>query len=120
MKAYPFTGTTITANPSAQGGNAAQIYPGGVLTVSADGDQAGSGIVWATVAASGDVENHPPAPGALYAFDAGNVANALWNSTLNPSDSYGNFAKFVPPLVVNGKVYIATASNQLSVYGLLP
>jgi hypothetical protein len=120
LKAYPFTGTTITANPSAQGGNAAQIYPGGVLTVSANGDQAGSGIVWATVAASGDVENHPPAPGALYAFDAGNVANALWNSTLNPSDGYGNFAKFVPPLVVNGKVYIATASNQLSVYGLLP
>ena len=34
-------------------------------------------------------------------------------------DNFGNFAKFVPPLVVNGKVYIATSSNQLAVYGLL-
>jgi outer membrane protein assembly factor BamB len=59
-------------------------------------------------------------PGALYAFDAGNVATELWDSTMNSSDSYGLFAKYVPPLVVNGKVYMATSSNQLVVYGLLP
>jgi hypothetical protein len=34
-------------------------------------------------------------------------------------DSPGNFAKFVPPLVANGKVYVATWSNQVSIYGLL-
>src|ERR1700722_1228539 len=33
----PFNGTTTTATPSAQGGNAARIYPGDVLTVSANG-----------------------------------------------------------------------------------
>jgi hypothetical protein len=34
-------------------------------------------------------------------------------------DGFGNFAKFVPPLVVNGRVYVATWSNQVAVYGLL-
>ena len=31
----------------------------------------------------------------------------------------GNFAKFTPPTVANGRVYMATFSNQLVVYGLL-
>jgi len=120
LKSYPFNGTTIAANPSAQGGNPSQIWPGGILALSAHGSRHGSGVLWATVAASGDAENHPPVPGVLHAFDAENVANELWNSTMNSSrDNYGNFAKFVPPLVVNGKVYVATASNQLAVYGLL-
>jgi hypothetical protein len=35
-------------------------------------------------------------------------------------DSFGTFAKFAPPLIANGKVYVATWSNQLAVYGLLP
>jgi hypothetical protein len=120
LKAYPFNGTRIAANPSAQGGNGSQIWPGGILALSANGDQAGSGVLWATVATSGDAENNPPVPGALHAFDAENVANELWNSTMNSSrDGYGNFAKFVPPLIVNGKVYVATASQKLAVYGLL-
>ena len=69
---------------------------------------------------SGDAEQNPPAPGELHAFDAANVSTELWNSTMNPSrDGFGNFAKFVPPLVANGKVYVATWSNQLAVYGLL-
>ena len=34
-------------------------------------------------------------------------------------DSFGNFAKFVPPLVANGRVYVATWSNQVAVYGLI-
>ncbi len=32
----------------------------------------------------------------------------------------GLYAKFVPPTVVNGKVYLATDSLQVNVYGLLP
>jgi hypothetical protein len=120
LKAYPFNGTMIAANPSAEGGNLSQIWPGGILTLSANGEQHGSGVIWATVAASGNPKNGPPVPGALHAFDAENVATELWNSTMNSSrDNYGNFAKFVPPLVVNGKVYIATDSDQLAVYGLL-
>ena len=39
---------------------------------------------------------------------------------LSARDTVGNFAKFVPPTVANGKVYLATFSNRLNVYGLLP
>jgi hypothetical protein len=34
-------------------------------------------------------------------------------------DSPGKFAKFAPPTVVNGKVYVPTFSEKLAVYGLL-
>jgi hypothetical protein len=35
-------------------------------------------------------------------------------------DDTGVFAKFCPPTVAGGKVYLATFSDQLNVYGLLP
>jgi outer membrane protein assembly factor BamB len=60
-------------------------------------------------------------PGILRAFNAQNVTNELWNSELvSARDSVGNFAKFCPPTVANGKVYLATFSGRLDVYGLLP
>ena len=119
LKAFPFNGTTLATTPSAQGGGT-QIWPGGILALSANGNTPGSGVLWATVATSGDAGDNPPVPGALYAFDANNVATELWKSTTNAArDNFGNFAKFVPPLVVNGKVYVATQSNQVAVYGLL-
>ena len=120
LKAYSFNGATFATTPTAQGNVTNQIFPGGILTLSAKGDTPGSGVLWATVAASGDAEDNPPVPGTLYAFDAGNVATQLWSSTVNATrDSFGNFAKFVPPLVANGRVYVATWSNQVAVYGVL-
>ena len=60
-----------------------------------------------------------PRKGALYAYDAADVSKAsLWNSTLDAKDDVGNFAKFSPPTVANGKVYLATFSGKLQVYGL--
>jgi predicted RecA/RadA family phage recombinase len=119
LKAYAFNGTTLASSPSAQS-SGTQIWPGGILTLSAHADTPGSGVLWAAVAANGDNQNNPPVPGELRAFDAGNVSQELWNSAMNPSrDGFGNFAKFVPPLVINGKVYVATQSNQVAVYGLL-
>ena len=120
VKAYAFNGSTFATTPSAQGNVTNQVYPGGILALSANSDTPGTGVLWATVAASGDAENNPPVPGTLYAFDASNVATQLWNSTMNAArDSLGNFAKFVPPLVVNGRVYVASWSSQVAVYGLL-
>ena len=59
--------------------------------------------------------------GTLHAYSALNVTNELWNSDMIGSrDAIGNFAKFVAPTVANGKVYMATFSNRLNVYGLLP
>ncbi len=119
LKAYAFNGSSFATTPTAQGSITNQIWPGGILSVSANGDTPGSGVLWATVVTSGNAEDSPPAPGELYAFDAGNVATMLWNSNMNAArDSFGYFAKFVPPLVANGRVYVATWSNQLVVYGL--
>ncbi len=119
VKAYSFNGATFAATPSSQG-SGTQIYPGGILALSANSDTPGSGVLWATVDASGNVFKDAADPGILYAFDANNVATELWNSTMNSArDNYGNFAKYVPPLVANGKVYVATFSDQVVVYGLL-
>jgi hypothetical protein len=116
VRAFAFNGATFT--PRAQGSITNQIFPGGILTLSANGDSAASGVLWATTAASGDAENNPPVPGVLYAFSAANVATQLWNSTMKATDALGNFAKFVPPLVARGRVYVATWSDRVDVYGL--
>ncbi len=119
LKAYAFNGTKFATSPSAEG-SVQETWPGGILALSADADTPGTGVLWETVVTSGDAENNPPAPGELLAYNAANVSKELWNSATNASrDGFGNFAKFVPPLVVNGKVYVATQSNQVAVYGLL-
>lgn len=115
VKAYPFNGTKFATSPSAQG-TGQQIFPGGILALSANGEQAGSGLLWANTEINGGAPK-----GELHAFDAANVSHELWNTTMNATrDGYGNFAKFVPPLIANGKVYVATFSKTLAVYGLLP
>jgi len=94
--------------------------PGGMLSVSSAGGASGTGIVWASMPYAGDA-NQQTVPGILRAFDASNVAVELWNSRQNESrDDFGNFAKYTPPTIANGKVYLATFSNSLVVYGLLP
>ena len=94
--------------------------PGGLLALSAQGTNAGSGILWAVHQLTGDA-NQRVRPGILRAYNAQNVSTELWNSEqLSARDSVGNFGKFVAPTVANGKVYLATFSNRLNVYGLLP
>lgn len=111
VKAFPFNGSALTATPSAEGTISANM-PGGMLSLSANGEQPGSGLLWATTA------DTAPADGVLHVFDAGNTSNELWNSMLVPSrDSYGLYAKFVPPVVANGKAYVATFSKKVAVYG---
>jgi hypothetical protein len=94
--------------------------PGGILSVSANGKKSGTGIVWASHQLDGSA-NQTVRPGILRAFNAENVSKELWNSEQNSAlDSVGLFAKFCPPTIANGKVYLATFSGQLDVYGLLP
>ena len=93
--------------------------PGGILSVSANGTNAGTGIIWASVNTTSDA-NQAVVPGTLHAFNANNVSQELWNSDMVPRDSLDKLAKFVPPTVANGKVYMATFFNQVNVYGLFP
>jgi sugar lactone lactonase YvrE len=98
----PFATGTVTAG-----------YRGGVLALSSNAQLAGTGVLWATTS----TQNATVVPGTLYAFDASSLS-ALWNSGTNAADTLGNFAKFSSPTVANGKVYVATFSNQLNVYGI--
>ena len=88
--------------------------PGGFLTLSANGADAGSGILWATMPFREDA-NHEVVAGILRAFDASDVSkNQLWSSeeSGNPNDSLGLFAKNNPPVVANGKVYVAAFQQE--------
>ncbi len=92
--------------------------PGGILSVSANGTNANTGIVWAVVNTTSSA-NHTSVPGTLHAFNAQKVSHELWNSDMNPRDTLGTLAKFVPPTIANGKVYMATFDGRVNVYGLL-
>src|SRR5678816_2343471 len=90
---------------------------GAMLSVSSNGSIDSTGILWASYAANGDA-NQSVRPGILRAIDATDVTKELWNSSTYAEDIPGNYAKFNCPTIVNGKVYLATFSNQLVVYGL--
>jgi hypothetical protein len=100
-------------------------HPGGLFVISSDGAKAGTGILWAVVPMSGDAW-HDAAGAKFYAFDASDVSKApLWSS---PDAAEGDraaeyvaaLAKWAPPVVANGKVYLATGGmgGKLMVFGL--
>jgi outer membrane protein assembly factor BamB len=93
-----------------------QGMPGGMMFISANNSQSGSGILWAATPHFGDA-NQAVVPGALYALNAETLA-LLWSSTTGVENDSYNFAKGSPPVVANGKVYVASMSNVVSVYGL--
>lgn len=136
---YPSTGqfcSSVPCTPSPASQSAQQYgFPDVTPSVSSQGSS--SGIVWAlderlygyaSSYASGGVYCHvdpPPTacsgPAILHAYDAANLANEFWNSSMatNNRDQAGNAVKFVPPTVANGKVYVSTRT-EIDVYGLLP
>ena len=89
--------------------------PGAALSISANGKQ--DGIVWAAHPYDDDAI-HKIVPGIIRAFDARDLTE-IWNSKMVPErDDIGLFAKFTPPTIANGKVYVASFSNEVSVYGI--
>ena len=121
LRQYQFTNGLFNTSPYSEGVSVGGSgSPGGILSVSASGTNAGTGIIWATVNTTSDA-NGTTVAGTLHAYNAQSVTNELWNSDMVPGrDTLGNLAKFVPPTVANGKVYAATFSDQVDVYGLLP
>ncbi len=111
IKAFKLTNGLLSTNatsvsPETYG------YPGGAISISANGNT--NGIVWAVQ------RNSTSSPGVLFAYDAHNLTNELYNSSQAVSrDTLDYAAKFTPPTIVNGKVFVGSMS-QLTVYGLLP
>jgi PQQ-like domain len=91
-------------------------HPGAILTLSANGDVAGTGILWASFPTQNGTNGawFTTSAGDLFAVDASNITHVLWSDTLGT----WKVAKFAPPLVAHGHVYLGTFSNSLRVYGL--
>jgi hypothetical protein len=90
--------------------------PGGMLSISANGKKAGTGIVWALLPFNGDANQQRGVQAQLLAFDAQNITNDIFRSSpVNDpegADSVGLFAKFAPPTIANGKVFVATYGDH--------
>ncbi len=115
LKAFSLTGGVLSTTPAAMSTN---MFPiGSTPSVSANGSS--NGIVWAVERQDILAAKPGTKPAVLYAYDANNVSNMLYNSTLAKTrDQAGPAVKFVTPTVANGKVYVGT-QTELDVYGLL-
>ncbi len=126
LRVYSYANSKLSAAPVGAFEDRKPSHPGGTVVVSSNGDMPGTGIVWAAVTTNGD-SWHNIARGGLIALDAMDPSKKLWDSTVNSTrDNLGNLAKFSPPTVANGKVYVnsfanvnATSPAFLRVYGLL-
>lgn len=100
--------STSVDTPAATGGSIA-------IAVSANG--ALNGILWTLSKGTGGMAQLS----AYNALPSGGHLTPLWNSQQVPTrDSLGLLGRNSVPTVANGKVYVATGSNQVAVYGLLP
>ena len=101
--------------PSAVATSRINGHPGGILTLSANSNIPGSGIVWLVHADSPDCNWKSGAlfdakPATLRAYHADNGLQELWTSNNAAGrDAPGYFSKFTPATVANGKVYVVTA-----------
>jgi hypothetical protein len=92
--------------------------PGGALSLSSNAGAAGTSILWASHPLAN--ANEAVVPGILRAYAAEDLSSELWNSRVNATrDDVGSYAKFSAPTVADGRVYLATFSNRVVVYGLL-
>ncbi len=138
LSAYTFANGKIVPTPK-QGVDALpEGMPGGMLSLSSSGKT--NGILWAVTPLDGDANQYRGARAVVRAIDARDVSRTLWSSEqMSARDRPGLFAKYVPPTIAGGKVFVATygdaetlrlyrdtrpqqfpARYQVVVYGLLP
>lgn len=100
--------------------------PGGMLSLSCNGNTPHTGIVWTLAPLNGDA-NAEPVQGVLRAYDAtqfdsdgrgNNFLRLLWHS--NQWNIFFLHNKFNIPIVANGKVYVPTYNGTVDAYGLTP
>jgi hypothetical protein len=114
IRVFQVQNAKIIPIPIATSTTALQLQ-GANLIISSKG--AANGILWA-------IENQGNQINVLHAYDATNFNNGvvteLYNSTqaAGDRDYFGVGDHFVTPLVINGKVYAASA-NGIGVFGLL-
>ncbi len=117
LKQYSITNGVVSSAPVEQTPN---LFPvGSTPAISANGTA--NGILWAIERK--DILSALPGvhPAELYAYNAGNVSQVLYNSSQATQlrDQPGCANKFQEPTIANGKVYVGT-QNELDVFGILP
>ena len=106
IKQFQLTNGQLPNSPTSKG-TQPYGYPGGNMSVSSNG--ANAGLVWAIEAGGGNM---------LHAYDATDVSKELYNSNQAGSrDQFGTAVRFTVPTVINGKVYVA-GKTQLAAFGL--
>jgi uncharacterized protein (TIGR03437 family) len=113
IESFRIAGGALSTTPASASNTAAVTGYSG-FTISANGGQPTSGVLWQLTT---DVQGSSH-PGTLHAFNASDLSIELWNSDMKAADQLGTFAKFVSPTVANGKVYVPTFSGAVVVYGL--
>lgn len=133
LKAFSFSAGNAQPLSTAPTSLSTHVYGFSGPTPSVSSNGPTNGIVWAL----DNSQYGPPCcgspngisgPAVLYAYDAANLANELWNSSSAVADKAGNAVKFTLPTIANGKVYVGTRGNsttgggvgELDVYGLKP
>jgi hypothetical protein len=117
------TGPTATATANCAGNPNYFQFPGATPSVSSNGANATTAVVWAYQSLN-PPNGALPIPGygtpVLHAFDSN--LNELYCSQENPADDFGpagSASKFMVPTVCNGEVFVGT-TNSVAVFGLLP
>ncbi len=109
LKAFTIANGVLGTAPSSQSAASVGAFNGGPV-VSSDGTN--NGIVWMINSSAFGSSG----PGILYAYNATNLSQELYNSSQLSRDNPGGAVKMINPLVANGKVYVG-AEYALSVYG---
>jgi hypothetical protein len=139
LRAFRFANRRIISGPKLSEYRPPDGMPGGMLSLSSQGRQ--NGILWAVVPLNGDANRARGVKGIVLALDAQDITKTLWTSEqVGARDGLGLFARFVPPTIADGKVFVATygddeplrmygrtvrpqsfpARYQVVVYGMLP
>jgi hypothetical protein len=106
------TNVVLSPNTDSPGGNS--VMPGGMMSLSAQGNVAGTAVLWSVSHWCPDLSNCAQNyTDRLSAFNAETMA-LLYTSTVNtsviPQWQMGHWA---PPLIAEGKVFVATANGRM-------
>lgn len=111
-RAFAFTGDGAALPEVSEAPPLGYGWPGAVPAISANGND--DGILW-TIDTTGF---HNGTPAILYAYDALDLSDELYNSSMNGDvDAAAPAVKFTSPMIVNGKVYVGGV-GAVTVYGL--
>jgi len=111
LRAFRFANRRIVPGPKLSQYQPPQGMPGGMLALSSKGRS--NGILWAVVPLDGDANKFRGVKGIVLALDAQDVSKTLWTSEQSGArDRLGLFARFVPPTIAGGKVFVATYGDE--------